>query len=390
MSAVATPVPPGYAPFDPDAAGRLAAPLLDEPVEAAEEIGDGNLNLVFRVQGGGRSVIVKQALPYLRLVGAGWPLTLDRARIEGEALLLHGRLAPGHVPRLLSYEPRAAALVLEDLREHSVWRRALVDGRAIPGVPTRLGDYCARTLLGTSDLLLGTAERRALRMQFHNPELCAITEQLVFTFPYVDSPFNRFDEAIADLAERLRRDRPLVRAAAELRYRFRTRAEAVLHGDLHTGSVLATPSSARAFDVEFAFNGPMGFDLGSLLANLALSRLAHAASGNGGFATVVDDAAREFWAAFVDAVARLWPEGEPWRAAFVGSALADAAGYMGMEMIRRIVGLAHVEDIDALAPRPRLRAQHAAIEGARELVLGGPVRSIEDLWTRATEEGAST
>jgi 5-methylthioribose kinase len=99
---------------------------------------------------------------------------------------------------------------------------------------------------------------------------------------------------------------------------------------------------------------------------------------------------RELWAAFVDAIARLWPEGEPWRAAFVGSALADAAGYMGMEMIRRIVGLAHVEDVDALAPRPRLRAQHAAIEGARELVLGGPVRSIEDLWTRATEEGAST
>ena len=50
----------------------------------ALEVGDGNLNLVFKIldrQGVSR-VIVKQALPYVRCVGESWPLTLDPQQRE--------------------------------------------------------------------------------------------------------------------------------------------------------------------------------------------------------------------------------------------------------------------------------------------------------------------
>src|SRR3954470_17129538 len=40
------------------------------------EVGDGNLNLVFIVEGAKAGVVVKQALPYVRLVGESWPLPL--------------------------------------------------------------------------------------------------------------------------------------------------------------------------------------------------------------------------------------------------------------------------------------------------------------------------
>lgn len=60
------------------------------------EIGDGNLNLVFRLvePSTQKSVIIKQALPYAKVVGESWPLTLDRARIESDSLknLLSSRL----------------------------------------------------------------------------------------------------------------------------------------------------------------------------------------------------------------------------------------------------------------------------------------------------------
>ena len=46
------------------------------------EVGDGNLNLVFIVTGDLVKVIIKQALPYVRLVGDSWPLTLERAFFE--------------------------------------------------------------------------------------------------------------------------------------------------------------------------------------------------------------------------------------------------------------------------------------------------------------------
>ena len=43
------------------------------------EVGDGNLNLVFIVIGSKGKIVIKQALPYVRVVGDSWPLTLERA-----------------------------------------------------------------------------------------------------------------------------------------------------------------------------------------------------------------------------------------------------------------------------------------------------------------------
>lgn len=42
----------------------------------ATEVGDGNLNQVFIVaNAAGERVVLKQALPYLRVAGESWPLT---------------------------------------------------------------------------------------------------------------------------------------------------------------------------------------------------------------------------------------------------------------------------------------------------------------------------
>ena len=43
-------------------------------------------------------VIVKQALPYVRLVGDSWPLPLARSFFESQALLTEEECAPGVAP----------------------------------------------------------------------------------------------------------------------------------------------------------------------------------------------------------------------------------------------------------------------------------------------------
>lgn len=53
--------------------------------------------------------------------------------------------------------------------------------------------------------------------------------------------------------------------------RFCERAQALIHGDLHTGSVMVTHDSTQVIDPEFAFYGPMGFDIGAFLGNLILA-----------------------------------------------------------------------------------------------------------------------
>jgi 5-methylthioribose kinase len=64
------------------------------------EVGDGNLNLVFIVKGPAGGVCVKQALPYVRLVGESWPLPIDRAHFEHEALKAEAAVVPNLVPKV--------------------------------------------------------------------------------------------------------------------------------------------------------------------------------------------------------------------------------------------------------------------------------------------------
>ncbi|MET4781336.1 S-methyl-5-thioribose kinase [Glaciihabitans sp. UYNi722] len=360
--------------------------------DCSEEIGDGNLNLVFRVHGRANqqpsSIIVKQAVPYLRAAGEGWPLTLDRSRIEAEALELHGRLAPGLTPVVRLRDESMHLLILEDLVGHTVWRTSLVGGKHVAGIAAGIGRYCARTLLGTSHILMPSAERKALSMRFVNPDLCAISEDLVFTAPYIDAESNILDEAAIPIAEQLRRDRTLQQKASYLRFLFKTRAEAVIHGDLHTGSIMVAEDDPRVMDPEFAFFGPMGYDIGNLFANLAFARLRHELLGNDFFVAQVDEYASEFWSTFVEEVRSLWPATEPWRESFLVSLVQDSADFAAMEMIRRMVGLAHVNDIDTLPLNERFVARQRVLDSARLLTLGLPVGSAEDLWLRATRKDA--
>ena len=369
---------------DGSLARRLAAPFVGEEHCCADEIGDGNLNVVYRVTGASRSVIVKHAPPYLRVVGDAWPLTQDRIRIEAQALELYGELAPGRGPELLAVDGEHAAIVLEDLVGHEVWRTRLVNGCHVEGVAEQIGRYCARTLLGTSDLVMDPARRKLLSAQFVNPELCAITEELVFTAPYVDAQSNKYDDAAAALAAALRADLPMRRAAARLLWEFRTRREALVHGDLHTGSIMVADNDARVIDPEFAFFGPMAYDTGNVMANLAFASLRHQEIGNSQFADRITSYAVQFWEALTEEIHLGWPRTQPWDAIFLADLLKDTGRYAATELVRRIVGLAHVVDIDSLDDEPRLRAQLRAVAGARSIALGPPVRTLDDLWNRMT------
>lgn len=39
------------------------------------EVGDGNINFVYIVEGPAGAICIKQALPFVRIVGESWPLT---------------------------------------------------------------------------------------------------------------------------------------------------------------------------------------------------------------------------------------------------------------------------------------------------------------------------
>ncbi len=381
----------GYVPLDegstperlaalPGVAERLGGGPGDWSVR---EVGDGNLNHVFIVRGPAGSLCVKQALPYLRVVGEGWPLPLSRAFYESAALARQAQDA-GAVPRVFHVEPSQALIVMEDLAGHRVWRGALIDGERHESAAPVLGRFMADALFRSSDLALAPEVRKREAALFAgNAALCRISEDLIFTDPYVDHPLNDFTPGLEAEVAGMRADAAWRRAVQDLKWDFTTRAEALLHGDLHTGSVMVSPAGpgedVRVIDPEFAFYGPMGFDVGALVANLLLS----GASKDGAARAWSLAQAPRAWDAFAARFAALWRSerrgeaqvervlgeaSEAALAAMLARIQRDAIGFAGAKMARRIVGLAGVADLQSIEPvAARLAKERAALRLAGHL-----------------------
>jgi len=123
------------------------------------EVGDGNLNLVFIVEGPAGGVVLKQALPYMRLVGDAWPLPLERSYFESIALEEQARAAPGMAPRLYATDRVGAAIVMEYLTPHIILRKALIRGQTLPLFAAQMAEFLAQSLFKTSDLYLPAARK---------------------------------------------------------------------------------------------------------------------------------------------------------------------------------------------------------------------------------------
>lgn len=358
--------------------------FAEDALLKVSEIGDGNINFVYRVaEPGGASVIVKQALPYVRIIGEGWPLSLDRNRIEAEALVLEAEYAADWVPEVYHYDQPLAAIIMEDVGDHQNLRHALIARRTLPQLAEHLGLFLARTLFHTSDLYLDAHQKKALVKRFINPDLCKITEDLFFLDPFCDHERNAINPPLRPVVEALWQDDLLKVEVAELKYAFLNRAEALLHGDLHSGSIFVTETGTKVIDPEFAYFGPIGFDVGSLIGNLLLNWC-----GQHGLAG--DEAEREVWRDWLLVqLEQLWHhfsrefsrlmrnettepslQNEHWQQRRLLQIWHDSLGYAGTELIRRTVGLAHVADLEMIDDEhQRAQAEAMALHLGRELIL---------------------
>lgn len=227
-------------PLDP------AAPL------EVREIGGGNLNYAYCVSQAGapsRAVFVKQAPGFIKCLGPDFALSARRVVFESEVLREYGRLAPAHVPRhLLLDEPRHV-LVLQYMDGYVLMREALLAGEVPARAAADLGSFMGATHRATHAALLGEGEAAALASRFENGTMCAITADYVFTKPLLpDDPTNRCSDALAPHAASLRSDAELKAAMLSMRSAFQTRRECLVHGDLHTGSVMVPAATAAAPD----------------------------------------------------------------------------------------------------------------------------------------------
>ncbi|MDU1691120.1 MAG: S-methyl-5-thioribose kinase [Bradyrhizobium sp.] len=378
------------------------------------EVGDGNLNLVFIVKGTSGGLAVKQALPYVRLVGESWPLPLSRAHFEHLALTHQGRMAPGLAPVIIHLDGALALTAMELLEPHIIMRKGLVAGAIYPAFVDHITTFMARTLFFSSDLALSAAAKKEAIASFAgNHALCKITEDLIFTDPYRSAEQNRWTSPWLDAtAADIRADLDLHVAVSRLKLQFLSRAEALIHGDLHTGSIMVTETETKVIDPEFAFYGPMGFDVGAVLANLLMAYFASVGHERSpgereAFESWVLSTVDQVWSGFAGKFLELWRSEstgdayplslfpgeagaarlEAERQAYMARLFQDAVGFTAAKIIRRILGLAHNIDFELIADeRRRASCEARALRLARTLMVETASFTTIEAVTRAARE----
>ena len=374
-----------------------------------KEVGDGNLNLVFIVDGADTSIIVKQALPYVRLVGDSWPLPLYRAFFEYHALERQAQRDPGSVPKVYHFDETNALIAMQFIKPHIILRRKLIKGEKVDGLAEFLGKFCARTAFRGSELSMKSEDKKKdVGLFAGNIEIPAITEALVFTDPYFDAEMNHHTDGLDIVVETLRSNAELKAKVQRMLMKFASNTETMVHGDLHSGSIMSTENDSRVIDPEFVQYAPMGFDIGMLTANFLMAYFSQ--PGHRGddlddyqewILSVISSTFADFEAEFLnlwrtERTGMLYPKSlfedqgqssEPACKALLADIWQDALTICGIEMHRRTLSLAHNADFEEIEDT-KLRAMletRNLLMGAELILKADSIRDTDALLALARD-----
>ncbi|MFZ7972996.1 S-methyl-5-thioribose kinase [Fusobacterium watanabei] len=350
-----------------------------------KEIGDGNINYIFKVENkiDGKSIVLKQADKLLR--SSGRPLDSRRSKIEANILRIENELAPHFVPEIYFYDEIMCVLAMEDISEYKNLRTELIAGKIFPNFVDNISEFLSRTLLLTTDLFMNKFEKKKNVKEFTNPELCDISECLVFTEPY-DNNRNRniITAGNEEFVEKvLYKNEDLHFAILKLREKFMNYSQSLIHGDLHSGSIFINEKGIKIIDPEFSFYGPMAYDIGNVIGNLyfPLYRakfFMEDSKKKEEFINWLEKCILDIPILFSEKCKLLWEKysndkllkNKKFRDYYIENILKDSLAYAGTEMIRRTVGDAKVLELTSLEnSEKKLQLERELISKAVSMIM---------------------
>ncbi len=296
----------------------LAGPADEVSVEPA---GDGNINWVRRVRlAGGKSTILKQARPALEKFPE-YEVSTERLVFEARYL---ERARPFDMddllPRVVWFDEAERVLVMEDLGACTRLDAALAEGQDVTRAMVQLAAFLGR-------VHRGTAGDPGLPAAFANGAMRRLHGDHIFALPYTEA--FPAPPRTAEIGERVRKDAELREIAARSYDAYLRDEGPLVHADVQPGNILLGQTGPQLLDAEIAHAGDPAFDVGTLLAHLAMPELAR------GRAADAWPLLREVWQAYARAhgTERL-------------AAAADAVRYAGLELTRRTIGAARVAFVE--------------------------------------------
>ena len=209
-----------------------------------EELTGGVSNVVLAVKSGDKDLVLKQALPQLK-VAAVWKADQRRAIVEANGMKLLHSITPESVPELIDLDPEDFTLTMERLpRTCTVWKSDLLSGVIKPSIGADLGHILATWHNFGAD----SKESRDAYMED------SLFDQLRVT------PFYR---AVAKF------NPPLDSRIQELITEISTAKITLVHGDFSPKNIMITDANKPiVLDFEVMHTGNPVFDLGFVSAHL--------------------------------------------------------------------------------------------------------------------------
>jgi 5-methylthioribose kinase len=236
-----------------------------ESINHLEIPGEGNMNVVVRVNTSNGSLILKQSRPFVNK----YPdISAPVERIDVEATfyqLTRDSAISSYLPAVIGYDSDNRILALEDLGATS-------DFTSLYQKENQLSDDQFEQSL---DFIQKLA---SLSTDFDYPDnlsLRGLNHEHIFVYPFMlENGFN-LDSVTPGLQDKslpFKNNVELKQVIQELGEVYLASGTHLLHGDYYPGSWVNDEGSLKVIDPEFSFMGPPEFDLGVFLAHLKMAQ----------------------------------------------------------------------------------------------------------------------
>ena len=270
-------------------------------IEGIEVAGQGNMNVVLRVKTSDKNFILKQSRPFVNKY-PNIPAPLDRIEVEQQFYyLMDGNQ---FFPKVLEYISKDHILILEDLGKGEDLT-SIYQSESITPVLIR-------------DFTLGLYNIHKKKVPPNYPKntiLRQLNHQHIFILPFIINNnfcLDNVQHGLESLAAPFKKNNILKNKIQDAGKEYLKQGNTILHGDYYPGSWMRVGENLYIIDPEFSFVGPREFDLGVMSAHLIIS------SGN---------------SALIHEVLKAYP---------LPIQLEQIRIYCGIEIIRRLIGLAQL------------------------------------------------
>jgi len=336
-------------------------------IGGGEDDGDGFVNHVYRVwDETEKSVILKQAKPFLKVFGEAAPLTTMRNHIESEIIKLRTAITPEYLPEMFHVDPINNLFIYEDCGRLKIMRFELIKGKYFPKFPQQIGEFIAKSNFYTSEIYLDQIAHKALESKFMNPEMRVIMETILFLREsFIEESLHQTaggDPNHLAMSELLWDKRELRIELLKLRGIFMKKSECLVHGDIHTSNIMIDENEMKIIDMEYPFMGPYSSDTGYLAGNLIYEYIAwyHHPEGTkesqkayrkeilGYIRDLINEYRRVYSECWDKDAKPMYREYTEYREYILKNYIKEVCGFAGCQIVSRVGGIVSLPDFDVL------------------------------------------